>query len=898
MKEASFISQLASEILASAQPQDISIVFPNKRPASFLARELADKAGRPIMLPAIYSFDEFLEKQTPYRMADRFDLLLELYEAYNQLSGKKIFKPQSLEHFLGWAPVLLNDFDEIDKFLIDPSFLFTRLADIKELDIWAEEPENVQGDYLRFFQSLHDLYRLFRQRLATKGMAYGGMIYRYAAGKAAEWAENFDHQSIWLAGFNALGKAEEEIFSRLIEKDKAKLFWQAHETYIQPPYEAGFFMRRNRKHPIIGRTVPDRFEKDIRSGSRHLIIQAPDEHSQVEWVARRLTSLPAGTDWLRTVVVVTEPSLLIPLLYHLPAHIPHINISYGYPIQHHESIKWLAGLIRWFSLREQNMPVDLNQWLQWMRHEINRNIFPDATTALLALWEGHPQRFVDRETFCSQAEGNPWMELLCEVKPVKEFLQKTETYIRQIINAYDEDAEKRAVWILVGELWNKLTDYQENYDWFKDFYSFEKIFHRLLGQEQIPYEGHPLQGLQVMGLLETRLLEFDRVFVLSAEEGNLPAARSGGSFIPPDVRRHLGLPLQEEKNAITAFHFYRLVSSAPEVYYLYNSSAGGLHGGEPSRFIQQIQYKWPAKGIDVQTIALQPSASPVEGEVFWPKDEEALSRLRTYATERGFSPSAITSYWHYPEDFYRRYVLQWTDDPAATAYIAPNDLGSVIHETLEQLYSPWINKPLTPGILQDLVKKAPSVTEKVFRQLYLNNNKRHRIIGKNLLALEASVRMVKKIIGIDRQALREGHQIVIRFLENKLSAIHEFDDLGTIKFKGILDRLDEFDGQWRMVDYKTGRPKLKNKMPDPADFPEKRDLIYQFQLWFYAWMAKKNGIIPADVAVENVIYTPRSSMALHRGIPFDGDAEEVFMQVLGDAVKDIFDKDKDFGANG
>ncbi|NPA46537.1 MAG: hypothetical protein GXO24_04905 [Chlorobi bacterium] len=892
----SFLDRLAAKLLETGRPERITVLFPNKRPAAFLTRSLARQSGKPVLLPEVYAIDEFLEQQTPFRKAENFDLLLELYEAYRELSAKHRFEPQSLEHFLGWGGILLNDFDEIDKFMLDPVSLFTRLRDIKEIDLWSEEEGEFSQAYLRFYESLTDLYRLFRERLADKGIAYAGMIYRYAAEHVDTWSENFEKHSIWPAGFNALSRSEQEIFSRLIAKEKALPFWQAHETYVREPFEAGHFMRLNRRHPVIGPTVPDPFPEDVSPGSLHTIVETSDDHTQVEWIARRLEEWPPDTDWLRTAVVVPDPALLMPLLYHLPGNIPAINVSFGYPLHFHESIKWLTGLIRWFSLKEQNRPVDLSQMLQWLGHEVNRLVFPGFSQKLYEQWRQHPQRFVDRESLCRLSPFEQGMEFLCRKVSVSGFLETTAARLDDVLKAYETDPAMLSIWSGVKKLWDRLTEYQQKYNWFSDFYAFEKIFHRLLAREQIPYEGHPLEGLQIMGLLETRLLEFDRIFILSAGEGILPSARHGGSFIPADVRRMWGLPLQDEKNALMAFHFYRLISSARQVYYLYNSSSGGLKGGEASRFVQQIAYKWPEMGIPVRRIKVLPSAAPVEGEYALPKDGEALRRLRDYAANRGFSPSAITSFWHYPEDFYRNYVLQWRDENTPEARIADNDLGSVVHDTLERLYRDWIGTPLTPRILERIYGQIPETTENVFRTLYLNekNGKKYRIIGKNLLALNASMEWVKKIVDIDRDLVNSGHRLTIRHLEKKLQTEASFPGIGKIKFKGILDRLDELDGNWRIVDYKTGVPELKNKWPLPEDFPLKSGLRYQFQLWFYAWLARRNGLIPGDFPVENVIYTPRSSQAIHTGIPFDGEAETLFLEVLENAIRDIFDPGRDF----
>lgn len=886
-----FLQHIAGEILRHPRPEELTVVFPNKRPSLFLARELTRQAGRPVLMPRTQSINEFLEARTPYTVAPRFDLLLSLYEVYRQLADEHRFTPQTLEQFLGWAPMLLNDFDEVDKFLVDPLPLFGELGQIKSIEAWGENltEGSAADDYLRFYRSLPDLYRAFTGHLARQGLATQGMVYRHAARHVEQWLASVQTGQILLAGFNALTKAEETVFSRIIALNKGRIYWQGHATYLQPPYEAGRFINRYRRHPVLGPTIPD-FTADISPRSRHVVVRAEGDQSQVDFVRDRLAHLPDGTDWLRTAVVVNDTRLIVPLLYQIPPGVPHVNITAGFPLTQAGSLQWLGSLVRWHTERERGLPVDWQMLNRWLSLDITRRLAPAQTEQLLAYSRQSPLRYGDYRAFCQMLEDERLRTLLCPPANLESFLETVGQTLPFIIQNATDEFEKN-IWRHADAFWQKLSEYHRRFGWFDSFHAFEKIFLRLLHQEHIPFEGHPLQGLQIMGLLETRLLEFDRVFFLSTNEGVIPPAHHTESFIPADVRRAYGLPLHDEKNAVMAYHFYRLAASAKEVYYVYNASQDAWQGNEPSRFVRQMQYKWPAKGIRFEQLQVSSRLQPEQPPKIFRKDAAALTRLEEYARQRGFSPSAILSYWYHPEDFYRQYILQWRDETTPQASIAANDLGTVIHESLQQLYTPHLNRPLSPAVMKQLLAEAGPLTREIFKREYARLAGNSPLVGKNLLALEASVEMVRKLLEIDRQLVEKGHEVVIRRLESELSTSMDFPGKGPLKFHGKIDRVDTLDGTWRIVDYKTGGAKLPAKMPPIDSFATNPERRYQFQLWFYSWLVHRNEPAVPGLPLQNLIYTPRSQQSVRYGLPYDETAAAMLENLIREAVEEILDPD-------
>ena len=874
-----FIHRLAGELTGRKDWAGLTVVFPNKRPAAFLARELTRRTPGAVLLPEMISVSDFLQRQTPYIKAEKFESLLDLYEAYQDLARQAGYGAQSLEQFLGWAPVLLADFDEIDKFLVPPGEILGNVAAIKEMETWAENMEAATetSDYIRFFRSLPELYKRFHSILSAKGAAYEGMIYRYAARHVEQWAAGLEPQSIVLAGFNALTPAEHRIFGHLVRSGKAVVRWDIHRFYLEEPFEAGRFLRRLRQDPVLGPTFPDRIPEGFPAGSTHRFVETPGLQSQFQWLARELEKLPPGTDWLRVAVVLPDAQALLPLLHSLP-DLPAVNITFGLSLRELPPVQWWMHYLQWLRRREENRPVDVLELAEFFENQYALAA-SDATSAELAAGlRQSPVRFIPWDKIPQTWQSQPGWQSFFGPQTMEHVLENGLLLIQALLDHQGSSTDKAAI-LELRDLWEGLLEYRRRFNWFDNIRSLEKILLRLLDAQSLAFEGHPLKGLQVMGLLETRLLDFDRVYVLAANEGLLPSATRTESFLPADLRRHFKLPLNEDKNAIAAYHFYRLAASARECTYLYSSSGSGFTTGEPSRFVEQLRFKLPGKAVEIRQHQVQAGIGLHQPATSLPKDPKALERLREKILQNAVSPSFLTSYLHYPADFYRRYVLGWPDDSKPEAFVAANMMGTVIHNAMEELYRPFVGSRITDGLIGKLSGKAGPLVERIFRDEYLEKTGHHPtgLYGKNLLAVKAAGQTVRKFLMTDKE-LAGRETLVIEALEQRISpnennpgqypAFVDVPGVGRIYFHGILDRLDRSGNTWRLVDYKTGDAKspsekrFRKALDDgkPAgEYFRKKTYKYFLQLWMYVWMARRQGILPPQAGVQPVIYTPRQA---------------------------------------
>jgi len=910
-----FLDKLAGEILQMSEPHSLTVLFPNRRPAYFLEQKLMQRAEKPLIAPQMVAITDFLSEVTGYRVASQYDLLLLLYQAYAEVMSAKGLEVQAFDRFSGWGPVLLNDFDEIDKFLVEPRDLLTYVSEIKELEQWSpsgpEEGKEMNA-YLTFFQLLPEIYQVFHRLLEEEGAAYAGKIYRKAWETIDRWSRNFDKGGFIIAGFNALTLAEEKIFTYLVREKGARTYWDADECYFNEPFEAGKFLRKYKDTPLAGKPYKWRFDA-CRPPKEFYAVHAPDDLSQVQFAVNQLKEWEkeAGTDEnaadfrVKTVVVLNDPSLLYPFLYALPPELKEINLTFALPVRTMQIYRLLDAYLRFFIQAVRNGSVNLNDFVYLAEHPF----FPGGdkiTHQWKEKWKNYSAAYMnndfffdrlpeDAREFFSQDMTGP----LAILKKMEELLEKAQEKIPpnspEILGAVE-----------LQKLLERLQSIQQNFQIFHDLHSLQKFFRRLAAELHVHFQGVPLKGYQIMGLLETRLLDFERVIMLGMNEGIIPKGKKQNSFIPFDVRKQAGMPVYSDKNAVTAYHFYRLISRARAVWLVYNAATGGLTSGEPSRYILQLKEILPAYGLKMQDIYLQDTLHTLPPLEELPKDEGFTETLKNKFATKGVSPSLITNYWYYPESFFLSYVLGWEPQNQWEDVIALNRLGNVIHATMKELYDEYLNRALTEKDMDKILSKAPAVTENVFYREYLgfeNIPGNYILKGRNLLALEAAKEMVKKFLHIDRNLIKNGKRLIIHEMERYLSFIKEVPGIGPVKFKGIIDRIDSVNGQKRIVDYKTGNTdklKISANSNGIYDFEKKFSTSkakYLFQLYFYMWLVKETATIEGQGTddIIPIIYSARQREAKEHP-PIAG-MEDFFMQFerfVFDALRDMLDPGRPF----
>ena len=916
MKE-SFLDKLADEILRHPRPDILTVIFPNRRPAFFLEEKLRERIQTPLIAPEIFSITDFFSRQTGLQPAEKYDLLLELYQAYASAMNKAGLTPQSFENFMGWGGALLRDFDETDKFLTNPEQLLDYLLRIKEIQNWSpganEAPE--MSEYMQFFRLLPSVYRNFRKRLEEQALAYDGMIYRKAAETMPRWLSRFDTGTILLAGFNALTRAEKEVFREMERRGIARAFWDKDTCYLQEPAEAGRFLRKipfdkeeNRRNWTFDACHPP---------SHFYVVHAPDDVSQVQFAADRLKTwekqAPDSPEAFRrnTLVVLQDPALFYPFLHALPPELKEVNISYALPLPRMQTYMLVDKILRFYARTENMGNIDVLTFTEILRHPL-LPLPAERTAPLIERLGKSPLRYYNPELFAEilAEEGlENDFSATADINSVLEILEKIIRLMTE--NIPDNNPEYQGA-LHLEKLIFRLQHMQNEFRIFDNVHALMKFFRRLAGELSVRFQGMPLKGYQIMGLLETRLLDFERVMILGANEGMLPPAAGNGSFIPLDVRKEYGLPLPEEKTAINAYHFYRLVSRAREVWLVYNAAPSGLHSGEASRYVWQLKQILPSRGIPVSDIYIRDNVRSLLQPSQIEKNETYRQILRDYLEKRGLSASMVLDYLQYPENFFLKYILGWKEKSYPEEKIRDFELGNVIHRVMQKLYEPYAAEKgnytlLTSRDLEEMKKKLPDLSKQIFYEEYLktaNPPASFRLQGQNNLALEAAKKISEKFIRFDEKILRQGQELQILELEKKIIHRQEIPNIGRIRFKGFIDRIDRTRHSRRIIDYKTGKAYsstvLKNvnsrealeKKLFPSPHSPNRHL---FQLLFYLWLLSPEEPDKIQSNYEIIIYPARGKTPETFPLPANiYPLTEYFQEILFDILREMFDPEIPF----
>ena len=804
----SFLDSVLDRVDWETDPESHVFVLPSKRAGFFLRNLMAHRAKRAMLSPEIWSIEDFIERISGLKYAQEPYLLFSLYEAYLDQDG---LEKEPFDDFIKWGALLLQDFNELDRYLVDAPALFQTLASLKEIRNWSPDGQTTPMIERRiaFWKALFPIYVRYRGKLLADGMGYQGMLYRLAAERLEAFCRSQAGRHFVFAGFNALNTAESQIIRTFLQEGSGRIYWDADPYYVgNTAHDAGLFLRRHLatwpelKGVLQGMGTHFAPDKTIR------LIGLPKAVAQAKYCGTLLAGLAQDNpDALsRTALVLGDESLLSPVLHSLPEGVGSANITMGYPL-HASPLAQLFLLL--IDLRQHRSPsgysvrgvlkvLDHPFLNPWYRKEgfqaVNARaglIRDNAIFAGRADWEkiGMPDR-VSKTLFPAETLG-----------PL-EHIQHFRDLIGALREAYLKENDRLALEHLFrfDRLFIQLEGLCAAYPFVSNLRGLQALFRQLLADEKLDFEGEPLEGLQIMGMLESRNLDFETVIITSVNEGILPSGKSNNSFIPFDVKREYGLPTYKEKDAVYAYHFYRLLQRARTIYICYNTEPDALEGREASRFVSQLRTD-PLLESCIENHIAAPEVGPGQfppGEI--PKDKALLARLRELA-EGGFSPTALARYIQDPLEFYRKNVLGIPDSDELEETVAANTFGTVLHQALEDLYSPLVGQELTQETLTRAKNEAPLLVKRAFEMHYLKGSKAR---GKNLIALQVLNQYVNRFLDREIEASRR-HTIRILGVEARLKFPIEVPGLDFPVFiKGTVDRIEEADGQLRIIDYKTG----------------------------------------------------------------------------------------------
>lgn len=876
-----FLHELAEKIYKEHSAlEKVTVVFPNRRAILYFRKHLTSLLKQPAFAPELLTIEEFIAQFSEHKIPDKLLLIKRLFRAYTAciphsgVAGQD--RMHSFSDFFFWGEMLLRDFEEIDKYMVEASQLFVDLSNQKEIEtifeflseeqvaflkeFWGnfeEHPSAKKEQFLRIWRSLESVYITFKKLLREEGLAYMGMQHREIAealmrGADLKHLERYQQRSLIFAGFNALTLAEEKVLSYFVEKNNATVSWDADAYYVNNnTQEAGNFFREYRKHAVLGATFPDQlsasFQEKITNQTPIQVVGAAQPIGQVKVLAQILEEqLHKGWKPEETLIVLPDEKLLLPVLHSIPSSVGKLNVTMGFPLASSPLYNFVELLFELQTSMAQeglyHRPV-----LSLLQHPYVIAITKDQTNALRKHilsqnWVHVPTSYFD--------ESSEFLQRIFKVVQPRELLSYFQQCVEQIgeSSAIDNLDKEYAFhfYTFINRLQDVVSDELNEVEGNRkqQIKSFQRLFQQLVRAEKIPFAGEPLQGLQIMGVLETRNLDYKNVLMLSLNEGALPAGGNKGSYIPYNLRKAYGLPTSQHQDAMYAYLFYRVLQRAESIHLFYKTETDSLGQGEMSRYLQQLIFE---SGANVREQVVHNTIQPqVIQSIVIPKNADILESLAKISKGRGrakgISPSALNTYLECRLKFYFRYVANIREVEEIEEDLDNRVVGVFLHNVIERFYKGLQARKQSALIeardLENYDDTLNRIIDAVFKEAYgLAEQKAVIYKGQRLVVREIVKRFAERIIELDMkyapfelEALeREGLTVEV--------PIEHAPYLVTVT--GVVDRADRKGNVLRVVDYKTGKDELNfSTLESLFDREGKRNKA-AFQTLLYALLFKQ-----------------------------------------------------------
>ena len=873
----------------------LAFVFPNQRSGLFFRKFLSQQSRIPLFSPTILTISELFFHLSDKQPADRIQMLFLLYRIYIRHSRSD----ESFDDFIFWGDMLLNDFDDIDKYLADAVRLFTNMADLQQIDkdlsylqpeqieairiFWSSFKPGKVGEnrqiFLDFWKHLAAIYSEFRQELAANGRGYEGMVYREVADKIKQGRlEAPPYEKIVFVGLNAVSAAEKELMKGLQRDGIADFYWDCGSAnLLDSENKASYFIREHLKQ------FPSAYplQEEEPNHPEIELIGIPSRIGQAKQVHGILKELLAGRpepepeEALQTAIVLPDEQLLIPVLHSIPDEFSRINVTLGYALSGAPIATLIESIL---NLQKNIRSTDgklffyHREVLSILNHRYVTTACPDETTILLKEITEQNRIFIST----SDLSRSPLLGLIfqpaTDVNEVSDYLIRILQELNRIITSLNPNrvsnlvrvGEQENETVTMGEMEqeflyhyftmvNRLKEMIRTGEMQMSVETFFCLLKRLTETITIPFQGKPLSGIQIMGVLETRVLDFDRLIILSMNEGIFPEKKTANSLIPYNLRRGFGLPTYEHHDSVRAYHFYRLIARAKKVSLLYDTRTQGLQTGEVSRYVHQLRYHYGIPVKDKPVVFAVSSAQPLALQV--EKTADVMSKMQAYLKggHKALSASTMNTYLDCPLKFYFSSVEGLKEEEEVSESVENKMFGTIFHRVVEWLYQPFCGSVVTADMLK-IRAKEQTMTEAIhraFSEYFFHSKEVISLSGQHYLTGEVIRKYVLKLIGNDLKI------IPFRYIQSE-KEIHcpiRLTDGTVIQMKGFIDRLDEINETVRIIDYKTGAKKgldFKSieSLFDKSD--EKRQSAIM-QVFMYAWMYGKLLRIPLQAPVKEAI---------------------------------------------
>lgn len=843
-----FLSETIRTLTQGPHPlSDYTIILPSKRAGGFLNQVLIEQTDKTYFAPKIYSIEDFISQVSGVEIMSTTQVLLEGYKVYNALN------PTSFSDYLQWAEPLLNDFNEIDRNLVRPEDFFGYLNQIKALERWElKEATPLIKDYLKFWEGLLPFYTHFTEHLLAQGAAYQGLVYREAAEDLSHYLNAHQDQPHAFIGFNALNPAEELLIQEMLAQGNCHIFWDLDSFFAQDQnHSVSQFIRGYLNHwpyykaPQNSEGQKAKFElsNHYQNTKDFFYIESDSDQGQIQAMSAVLKEMPSS-QVNKTALVLADESLLIPVLYAIPESINKINITMGYPLKAYPGVWFVEALLQWH--KSANKRIHHNHLNKILTHPFGQLLLPSWQNISRWIQKNH-QLFIDIQDIKGLAHSSEATVIDLMFSPMggqQSVLKNLMTLLdglnaQKHLNAVDRIGIQKLL-----DLLQQLYGLAKSYGFLESINALTALFDHLLATESLDFEGDAYQGLQIMGVLETRVLDFEHIIMLSVNEGVIPQGKSSASFITYDMKKEFGLPLHTDKDAIYGYHFFRLLQRAKSVHFIYKNSQKGLSVGEPSRFLRLLELTAPeTHKIDKKTALQQVNISPAS-PASYEKTSEVVVKLHDIVT-KGLSPSSLGQYIRDPEEFYFKRILNLPEEQLMEDNIAANILGSVVHDAIKEMYEPLAGKPLVIAELKALKQEVDRVVMHHFDDKY---NLRALAHGKNLIVTEVVKRYCHQLLDWDCAALERGEVIELLEVETEhdlFLALPGFES--PVKLRGVVDRLDCCNGVLRVIDYKTGNVQPGDLNIDhwsALTASEKKEKAFQLLTYAYMHFKSETGFAP------------------------------------------------------
>ncbi len=907
---------------------EITIVFPNRRAGLFFQKYLSARITKPIWSPKIVSIEDFIKNLSKLKPADKLELIFELYQVFIKLNKSS----ENFDKFFYWGNIMLQDFDELDKFLVDPELLFKNLIHVKNLEnnidyleedqkkliagFWRsfrEKHSTHQKGFLAIWDNLFQTYVQFKNRLTERGIAYNGMIYREVAEALENGTIKPEFGSVIFAGFNALSKSEENIISWCVKEGLGEVYWDADDHYLKDnKQEAGRYLREMKYgNPTLRKSFRESYGFAFQGSDKKIeVISVASDIGQAQQASELLSSLHSSFDE-NTAVVLPNNELLFPLLHALPEEVERLNITMGYPLSSSTVYGFLDALINLQIKAKEKSSYHFRSVLTILRHPLLANRKDDSVDKIA-------KDIIQKNTIWIPKKKFRTEHILLNL-----IFREPETglsdYLMDLIkflSEQNEDEVEKEFLFHFYTLLNKLNEFIQNTKLQISITAYQKLFRQLVQGERLPFEGEPLLGLQVMGILETRNLDFDNIIVLSMNESLIPPAPKSSSFIPYSIRKVFELPVTDHQDAMYAYIFMRLVQRAKNIYFIYNSTEETGKSGEISRFVRQLEHETDLS-ISYKTVSADVTVEDPH-VISIIKNERILESLNRFTSrkeyKKRFTPTALNTYLDCKLKFYFKYILELYELDKVSEEVDPMVFGNILHHVMEQLYLPYDkdgNRTVSKEEMKKMKKNVASEINKAFAKQFGVQDERFEFEGQNILVREIIQKMIFKVLEYDSQ--RAPFDILGVEADDKkgfvLNSEIEIDGSPMqVGMKGIIDRIEQKDNTVRIVDYKTGKDaKSFPDVPSLFDRENKTRNKAVFQTFFYGLLYLESPIrynsLPIQASLFNIRelfnenFSPLIQIKKGRS---NQDIQDIrvyldqFNEELKNLLQEIFDKDIGF----